>query len=161
MGAVAQYLSNASADELSVLDNLVDDQKMALLEVIVLAMYADGVISLEELGMIGRVASELPPFADTSEDELQQAMSRAIKTVESIGSSDDAADFLKRVAARLDGRVPREVAFGAALAVSYADGVVVPAEQNFLKDLIVTFEIPAARAQVIIDEIREYVASHR
>lgn len=159
MGAVSQYLSSASPEDLAVLDTLNESQRMALLEVIVLAMYADGVIALEELAMIGRVAGELPPFMGFDDAALQAAMSQAIRSVEAIASSDDAANFLESIASRLKHRVPREVAFGAALAVSYADGVVVGAEQNFLKDLITTFEISSDRAQTIIDEIREYVIS--
>ena len=132
-------------------------QLEALLEVVALAIYADGVVAVEEVEVFNEVASELPILSNYSEDELDKLLQRATGRLQEITDPSSAASSLERIAKQLDTQDAREAAFGLAAVIVMSDGVVVQPEKNVLKRLARALSIPLRRLSEIAAEARAFL----
>ncbi len=135
-----------------------EGQIEALLDVVALAIYADGVIAVEEIEVFEEVARELPGLRDLSETELDARLHRARGHLQAITDPASASASLTGIAERLGDAPAREAAFGLAALIALSDGAVVRSEKNVLNRLALAFEIPTDRLQSIVDSARAFLA---
>ena len=157
MGAVSDYLEQSEHSHSAELVNLSEDQKEALLEVIGLAVYADGVAAVEELELMLDLVREIPAFAHYTEHQLDGLLNRALDRLRDITNPDTADSEYTSLSNRLNSGALREAAFGLAAVICLADGIVVHPERDVLKRLILAFGIDKARVVEIVQEARAFV----
>lgn len=156
MGVVAEYLEQSGEAELGRLTELGEAEKEALLEVLCLAVYADGYADDEELGLVVTLVAEIPSFAASEGEALRSALSAAAHRVLAIEDEASANAMLERIAGSLQGEALREVAFGMAVVIALADGIVVGPEKTLLAGLIRVLGISSARVEEIVAEARQF-----
>ncbi|MEO1268461.1 MAG: hypothetical protein AAFX99_10195 [Myxococcota bacterium] len=156
MGAVSDYLERSEHSHADELLHLTLEQKAALLEVIGLAVYADGVAAVEELEVVFELIREIPAFAQYTEHELDGLLNRGLDRLRGAPHAPD--KVYAQLAARLPTTALREAAFGLAAVVCLADGIVVHLERDVLKGLLIAFGLPRERTVEIVREARAFVA---
>jgi uncharacterized tellurite resistance protein B-like protein len=115
-----------------------ETRQAALFETMILAAGSDGDVTKVEVEEIYRRVFERPEFHGIHANDLRQAISRAAQQVAQVG---DLSSILSSIAERLPDRPSRELAFGLAASVAWADRRTHPPEVNLLKALQRTFEL--------------------
>ena len=107
-------------------------RQAALFETMILAAASDGSVSKVEVEEIYRRVFERPEFHGIHANDLKQAISHAAQQVAKAG---DLSQILPSIAERLPDKPSRELAFGLAASVAWADQRTPPEELQFLKAL--------------------------
>jgi uncharacterized tellurite resistance protein B-like protein len=118
-----------------------ETRQAALFEIMILAAGSDGDVSKVEVEEIYRRVFERPEFHGIHASDLRQAISRAAQHVSQAG---ELSVVLESMAQRLPDRPSRELAFGLAASVAWADRRSHPPELELLKALQKTFELDDA-----------------
>src|SRR5262249_16254168 len=95
-----------------------ETRQAALFEIMILAAGSDGDVSKVEAQEICRGVFERPEFHGIHASDLRQAISRAAQQVSQAG---ELSVILESMAQRLPDRPSRELAFGLAASVAWAD----------------------------------------
>jgi hypothetical protein len=150
-----EFVDGATYSELVGLDQA---EKLALVQVIALAMHADGVVLGEEVEFLEDVVAQLPGFEGADETELSGFRSQAVISVaaahDTVGGVDEA---LADVARTLQSPQLREVTYGMAVAMMWADGVLVGLERDFLTTLATALDIEDQRALELDEAARAWL----
>ncbi len=104
-----------------------ETRQAALFETMILAAGSDGDVSKVEVEEIYRRVFERPEFHGIHASDLRQAISRAAQQVAQVG---DLSSILSSIAERLPDRASRELAFGLAASVAWADGPAHPSPRG-------------------------------
>jgi len=115
-----------------------ETRQAALFEIMILAAGSDGDVSKVEVEEIYRRVFERPEFHGIHASDLRQAISRAAQQVSQVR---DLSVILDSMAQRLPDRPSRELAFGLAASVAWADRRSHPPELELLKALQKAFEL--------------------
>jgi len=115
-----------------------ETRQAALFETMILAAGSDGDVSKVEVEEIYRRVFERPEFHGI---HVRQAISHAAQQVARAG---ELSSILSSIAERLPDRPSRELAFGLAASVAWADQRTPPSELEFLKALQQKFELEDA-----------------
>ena len=115
-----------------------ETRQAALFETMILAAGSDGNVSKVEVEEIYRRVFERPEFHGIHANDLRQAISHAAQQV---ARSPDLSSILGSIAERLPDRPSRELAFGLAASVAWADARTPASELEFLKALQQSFEL--------------------
>ena len=118
-----------------------ETRQAALFETMILAAGSDGDVSKVEVEEIYRRVFERPEFRGIHATDLRQAISHAAQQVARTG---ELSSILSSIAERLPDRPSRELAFGLAASVAWADQRTPPSELEFLKALQQKFELEDA-----------------
>ncbi|HKC60486.1 MAG TPA: tellurite resistance TerB family protein [Myxococcales bacterium] len=118
-----------------------ETRQAALFEIMILAAGSDGDVSKVEVEEIYRRVFERPEFHGIHANDLRQAISRAAQHVAQVG---ELPVILQSISERLPDRPSRELAFGLAASVAWADRRTHPPELELLKALQKTFELDDA-----------------
>jgi len=157
MGAVSTFLEQSPHAHPEELVHLSEEQQEAVLEVIGLAVYADGVAAVEELELMLDLVREIPAFAHYTDHQLDGLLNRALDRLRDITNPDKADAEYAELSKRLSSQDLREAAFGLAAVICLADGIVVHPERDVLKRLIIAFGLDKARVVEIVQEARAFV----
>ena len=111
-------------------------RQAALFETMILAAASDGSVSKVEVEEIYRRVFERPEFHGIHANDLKQAISHAAQEVARAG---ELSQILPSIADRLPDKPSRELAFGLAASVAWADHTTPPRELDFLKALQQSF----------------------
>ena len=160
MSAVSDYLKNAATSDSGELMHLREDQREALLEVISLAIYADGIPAVEEFEVVIEFIHELPAFADCTEEQLDALINSALQRLHNVFEPTKAAAEYARIAEQLGTPQLREAVFGLAMVVCMADGLVVPLEQEVLNQLTSAFELSKEQVDQIVQDGRAFIENY-
>ena len=115
-----------------------ETRQAALFETMILAAASDGNVSKIEVEEIYRCVFERPEFHGIHASDLRQAIAHAAQQVANAG---DLSYILSSIAERLPDKPSRELAFGLAASVAWADRRTPPSELRFLKALQETFDL--------------------
>jgi uncharacterized tellurite resistance protein B-like protein len=115
-----------------------ETRQAALFETMILAAASDGNVSKVEVEEIYRRVFERPEFHGIHASDLRQAISHAAQQVANAG---ELSYILSSIAERLPDKPSRELAFGLAASVAWADRRTPPSELRFLKALQETFDL--------------------
>lgn len=154
MGTIKTYFERADPAQRSELSALNPLQRRALLEVLALAVYADGFAAVEELDVFLEIAHELPGFNQRSDERLEAMMEDAAGRLRRVTSPAAAQAMLTHIAAVLADTHIREAAFGLAAAIAFCDGVMANPEKRVLQSIARAFALPSARADELIQHAR-------
>ncbi|MGM9992799.1 MAG: hypothetical protein ACI376_08165 [Candidatus Bruticola sp.] len=124
-----------------------DAKTNALVKSLIHMMWADGVIEEYEREFLGGVVAELGCTKEEM-DEIAQMM--AAPPTEPLDFDIDSIDQAKR-----------EEILQIAATMAMVDGVLAGSEKNLIELLAAHLEIPIARRQALVDEIRQGVTSVR
>ncbi|MGM9998923.1 MAG: hypothetical protein ACI38Q_05975 [Candidatus Bruticola sp.] len=124
-----------------------DAQTNALVKSLIHMMWADGVIEEYEREFLGGVVSEL---GCTEEEMAEIAQMMAAPPTEPLSFDVDSIDQAKR-----------EEILQIAATMAMVDGVLAGSEKNLIELLAAHLEIPIARRQALVEEIRQGVTSVR
>lgn len=148
MGAWNTFADTYGTDK--ALAGLDAEQIRAVVEVLLLVMYADGRASVMERMELGELLDKLPAMDGKTgvvEAHVEAARERAEKA-----SGDDIAAFTRSAAARLPDKAARAVVFRMATALATADLQLGLPESAVLTALADAFGIAQEEAQLVIDE---------
>lgn len=124
-----------------------DAQTNALVKSLIHMMWADGVIEEHEREFLGSVVSEL----GCSEEEMKEiSKMMAAPPTEELDFDVDSIEQSKR-----------EEILQAAAAMAMVDGVLAGSEKNMVEVLASHLDIPIARRQALVEEVRQGVTSVR
>ena len=124
-----------------------DAQTNALVKSLIHMMWADGVIEEHEREFLGSVVSEL---GCTKEEMEEISKMMVTPPTEELDFDVDSIEQSKR-----------EEILQAAAAMAMVDGVLVGSEKNLFEVLASHLDIPIARRQALIEEVRQGVTSVR
>ena len=125
-----------------------ETRQAALFETMILAAGSDGDVTKLEVEEIYRRVFERPEFQGIHATDLKQAISHAAQQVANAG---ELSYILTSIAERLPDRPSRELAFGLAASVAWADPQAHPPELEFLKALQQTFELDDAEVAKLFE----------
>jgi uncharacterized tellurite resistance protein B-like protein len=125
-----------------------ETRQAALFETMILAAGSDGDVTKLEVEEIYRRVFERPEFQGIHATDLKQAISHAAQQVANAG---ELSYILTSIAERLPDRPSRELAFGLAASVAWADQRSHPPELEFLKALQQTFELDDAEVAKLFE----------
>lgn len=150
-----EFVDGATYSELVGLD---PREKLALVEVVALAMHSDGVVVGEEVEFLEALIAELPSFEGADDTELSGVRSQAIIAVAAALDTEGGLDaFLTRIGDTLASAQLREVTYGMAVAMTWADGVVVGMERDFLVTLATSLGIDDVRVTQLDEAARAWL----
>ncbi len=150
-----EFVDGATFSELVGLD---PREKLALVKVVALAMHADGVVVGEEVEFLEDVVAQLPAFEDADDTELAGFRSQAVISVAAAHDTEGGVDDeLADIAKVLTSPQLREVTYGMAVAMTWADGVVVGLERDFLVTLATALNIEGQRAAELDEAARAWL----
>lgn len=158
VGGLHRFFEFVDGATYSELVGLSRDEKLAFVEVVALAMHADGVVVGEEVEFLEDIVAQLPAFVDSDESELAGFRSQAVIAVAAAQDTIDGVDAaLARIAAILTSQRLRDVTYGMAVAMTWADGVVVGMERDFLVTLATALGIDESRAADLDEAARSWL----
>lgn len=133
-----------TASDFAALD---DSQRLAVMEALMLVVYADGKVAPDEIRRFDQVVRELPWGV---EPEVLKAMFKGANArMVNLSTAVAITDFVSGLAARLPGAELREKVVVAMATLAEADGVMHPFEKNLLGLFVVAFNLTSDRVAAI------------
>lgn len=141
-------LMKLEASDFAALD---DAGKLAVVETLMLVVYADGKVMPDEVRRFDAVVSALP--LGLSPEVLKALIAGANQRMQSLSTPIAIADFVANLATRLVGAALREKVLFTMATMAEADGVLHPFERNLLGLFAVSFNLTSDRVTAIKDAV--------
>lgn len=120
----------------------------AVIDALVLVLYADGKASFMETTELEHMLHEMP-WTHGRHDEVDAYTKAVMQRVKTVQRGEELERFVAHIAARLDQSAEREKAYEMASRMAHADWQIHPGERATLAGLAAGLSISAARAQAI------------
>ena len=124
-----------------------DSQKLAILECMMLAMFADGVVTPDELRRFDAIAEALPWGMERP--VLVALLRGAQERMRTLSTGPAILDFVAGLAQRVTSQVLREKIVYTMATLAESDGKLHQFEKNILGVMVVSFNIPSDRVELI------------
>lgn len=120
----------------------------AVIDALVLVLYADGKASFMETTELEQMLHEMP-WTHGRHAEVDAYTKAVTQRVKAVHDDEELENFVAHIAARLDQSAEREKAYEMASRMAHADWQIHPGERATLAELAAGLEIGAERAQAI------------
>lgn len=124
-----------------------DAGKVAVMEALMLVVYADGKVTPDEIRRFDGIIAALP--WGVSPDVLRALLQSANQRLATLSTPVAIADFVSGLASRLPGAALREKVLYTMATLAAADDVLHPFERNLLGLCVVSFNITSDRVAAI------------
>ena len=128
-----------------------DAGKLAVVETLMLVVYADGKVMPDEVRRFDALVSALP--WGVSPEVLKALIAGANQRMQSLSTPIAISDFVANLATRLVGAELREKVLFTMATMAEADGVMHPFERNLLGLFVVSFNLTSDRVTAIKDAV--------
>ncbi len=124
-----------------------DSGKLAVLEALMLVVYADGKVTPDEIRRFDGIVTALP--WGVGQDVLKALLQGANERMATLTTPVAISDFVSNLATRLPGAALREKVLYTMATMAAADDVLHPFERNLLGLCVVSFNITSDRVKAI------------
>ncbi len=124
-----------------------DSGKLAVLEALMLVVYADGKVTPDEIRRFDAIVTALP--WGVGQDVLKALLQGANERMATLTTPVAISDFVSNLATRLPGAALREKVLYTMATMAAADDVLHPFERNLLGLCVVSFNITSDRVKAI------------
>lgn len=124
-----------------------DSGKLAVLEALMLVVYADGKVTPDEIRRFDGIVTALP--WGVGQDVLKALLQGANQRMATLTTPVAISDFVSNLATRLPGATLREKVLYTMAMMAAADDVMHPFERNLLGLCVVSFNITSDRVKAI------------